>query len=67
MDSVTLVATVQQIDRPSQTVTLQTREGTRRSVHVNNPAQLDHVSVGDLVEITFTEALAIAVDRPAVP
>jgi hypothetical protein len=67
VDSVTVVATVQEIDRATQTVTLESREGTRRSVTVHNPAQLDHVAVGDLVEITFTEAFAIAVERPPAP
>jgi hypothetical protein len=66
LDAITLIATVQQIDRATQTVTLESREGTRHSVHVNNPAQFDHVSVGDTVEVTFSEALMLSVERPVV-
>lgn len=64
VSSVTVVATVQAIDRAKQEVTLETRDGARQGVHVNDPAHFDHVAVGDLVEITFTEALAISVERP---
>jgi hypothetical protein len=64
VDSITLTSTVAAIDRAGQTVTLENRDGTRRTVRVNNPAQFDHVAVGDLVEITFTEAVAISVERP---
>lgn len=64
LDSITLVATVAEIDRSTQTVTLENRDGTRRTVNVRNPAQFDHVAVGDLVEITFTDAVAISVEEP---
>ncbi len=64
MGSITLTTTVAEIDRATQTVTLENRDGTRRTVRVRNPAQFDHVAVGDLVEITFTEAVAISVEEP---
>jgi hypothetical protein len=31
---------------------------------VKDPAQLESVAVGDLVEVTATQALAIAVEEP---
>jgi len=64
VDTITLTTTVVEIDRGTQTVTLENRDGTRQTVNVRNPAQFDHVAIGDLVEITFTEAVAISVERP---
>jgi len=34
-------------------------------VHVKNAAHLENAKVGDLVQITYTEAVAIAVEKPA--
>jgi hypothetical protein len=65
VESITLTTTVAEIDREGRSVTLENPDGTRRVVHVRNPEQFDHVAVGDLVEITLTEALAISVERPA--
>jgi hypothetical protein len=64
VDSITLTTTVAEIDRSAQTVTLENRDGTRHTVRVRNPAQFDHVAVGDLVEITLTDAVAISVEAP---
>jgi hypothetical protein len=65
VESITLTTTVAEVDREGRSVTLENPDGTRRVVHVRNPEQFDHVAVGDLVEITLTEALAISVERPA--
>lgn len=65
VDSVTLTTKIAEIDRKSQTVVLENEDGTRRTVQVRNPAQFDHIAIGDLVEITFTEAIALAVERPS--
>jgi len=61
---VTVTATVEKIDRKKQTVTLRGPEGNQRTIKVKNPAHLEKVKVGDLVEFTFTEAVAIAVEKP---
>ena len=37
---------------------------TRTERDPRNPRNLDRVSVGDLVEITYTEAVAVSVDKP---
>jgi hypothetical protein len=34
---------------------------------VNDPASLDRLKVGDTVEATYREALAVAVERPDSP
>ena len=62
--SVTLVATVRALDRAKQTATLESADGTRRTINVRNPHHFDVAAVGDLVEITYTEAVAISVEKP---
>jgi Cu/Ag efflux protein CusF len=59
----TLTATIAGIDKAAKTVTLQTADGETRTIKVRHPEKLDQVSVGDLVEITYTEALAISVNE----
>ena len=60
----TLTATIAGIDKEAKTVTLQTADGETTTIKVRHPEKLDQVSVGDLVEITYTEALAISVEEP---
>jgi hypothetical protein len=61
--SVTLTATISAIDLPHDSVTLTDPEGRARTIKVREPADLRRVQVGDLVDITYSEAVAIAV-RP---
>ncbi len=58
---VTVVADVVRLDRDSSTATLRGPEGDLTTVFVQNPAAFEKVKVGDTVEITLTEALAIDV------
>lgn len=60
--AVTIVATIASIDRKTNTVQLRGPEGETVSVKVKDPSRLDAVKVGDLVEITYTQAVAISVD-----
>ena len=53
--------TVEAIDRKVPSVTVRTEDGRRMSYKVENAKNLDGVAVGDLVEITYTQALAISV------
>jgi hypothetical protein len=62
-EQVTITATIMGIDKKAQTVTLKGPEGTTETVKARNPKNLDAVKVGDLVEITYTRALAIALDK----
>lgn len=62
--TVTIVATVKKVDRARQTLTLQSAEGEQTTVKVQDPANLEKVKAGDLLEITHTEAVAISVDKP---
>jgi hypothetical protein len=42
-------------------VTLRGPEGDTETVKARDPANLDRVAVGDLVDITYTEAVAVEV------
>jgi hypothetical protein len=63
--SVTLTTTITGIDLPKATVTLTGPEGRSRTIKVREPADLRKVAVGDLVDITYSEAVAIAVRAAA--
>lgn len=63
--AIVVTAAIDGIDKKNGTVTLKGPDGTLRTIKAKNPANLDKVKVGDVVEITYTEALAIAVEpRP---
>jgi hypothetical protein len=59
--SVTMTTTITAIDLSKDTVTLTGPEGRSRTIKVREPADLRKVQVGDLVDITYSEAVAIAV------
>lgn len=61
-DTVTVRVTIAAIDKTAPTVTLRDPEGNLTVVKVRDPRKLDSVQVGDVVDITYTEALAIAVE-----
>lgn len=56
-----VVATIEAIDKDSQTVTLKGPQGNSRTVRARNPENLDKVAVGDRVLITLTNAVAVDV------
>jgi len=58
---VTIVADIVKLDRKNQQAVLKGPEGNMVTVDVQNPENFDKVKVGDRVEITFTEAVAIDV------
>ena len=59
---ITVVADVIAVDAKAQTVTLRGPKGNMVDLKVNDPAQFNLVSVGDKVEATYTEALAVLVE-----
>jgi Cu/Ag efflux protein CusF len=61
---VTLVAGIEAIDTKNQTVTLKWPKGNSETVKVQDPNNLENVRVGDQVVITYTEAVAISVEKP---
>lgn len=62
---ITVTATITAIDKKAQTVTVKGPEGNTETVKARDPKNLDKVKVGDLVEITYTQALAISLDKSA--
>ena len=60
---ITVTATITAIDKKAQTVTIKGPEGNTETVKARDPKNLDKVKVGDLVEITYTQALAISLDK----
>jgi Cu/Ag efflux protein CusF len=64
-ESTRVVATVVSVDKKKSTVTLKGPQGNLRTLPVKNPMHLDAVKAGDLVEVTYTQAVGIAVATPA--
>ncbi len=60
----TVTTTIAGIDKAAGTVTLRDPDGVDRTIKVRHPEKLNQVSVGDLVNITYTEALGISVETP---
>jgi hypothetical protein len=61
--TVTMIATIRALDREKQTATLESPDGQLTTIAVHNPAHFDVAKVGDLVEINYTEAVAISVEK----
>ena len=59
---VTFTATIEAIDLAKGTVTLKGPQGRSETIKARNPANLKKVKVGDLVDISYTEAVAIKVE-----
>jgi len=55
------VVTVLAIDHTVPSVTIQKQDGGKMSFKVENPKNLDGVKVGDKVQITYSQALAVSV------
>jgi Cu/Ag efflux protein CusF len=62
---VTVTVAIAAIDTKVPSVTFKGPGGNTRTVKVKDPAKLKGVSVGDTVEITYVEALAINVAKAA--
>jgi translation initiation factor IF-1 len=59
---VTVTSRITAVDRPAGTLTLQAPDADPVTVHVKDPAALARVKVGDLVDVTLTEAVAVAIE-----
>jgi len=62
-NQITITATVEAIDPKKTFVTLKGPQGKSVDVKVRDPKNLENVKVGDQVAITYTEALAISVEK----
>jgi hypothetical protein len=61
--ALSVVATIESIDKDHETVTLKGPAGNTRTVKVRNPANLEKVAVGDKVMITLTQSVAVDVNQ----
>jgi hypothetical protein len=66
MDSVVVTATVEEINIEANTFKLKGPGGEIEEYTARNPENLKKADVGDLVVITFTEAVALSVEKTAV-
>ena len=62
---VTVTGTITAIDKKANTVTLKGPQGNSATFKARDPKNLELVKVGDLVEITYTKALAVSLDKSA--
>jgi hypothetical protein len=60
---ITVTATIQDIDKDRNNVFLKWPEGVIVGVQVKDPTILVGVNVGDVVVITYTEAIAISIEK----
>lgn len=60
---VTATVTITQIDAQAPTITIKGPAGNERTIKVKDPKKLAGVKVGDTLDITYTEALAISVEK----
>jgi len=59
--TVSAQVTIQAIDAAAPSITVKTADGHVITMLVNNPANLSGLKVGDVVQITYTQALMITV------
>jgi hypothetical protein len=60
---VVMTATITAIDRKAQTVTIKGPRGSTETIKVKDAANLKGVEAGDVAELTYTQALAVTLDR----
>jgi arginine repressor len=62
----TITATIESIDRRNRMVTLRGPSGKAQTVHVGDEVRnFDMMKNGDQVEATYTQAMAVSVEKPA--
>lgn len=61
---VTVTTTLEAIDPNKKFVTLKGPSGKLVDIQVRDPKNLENVKVGDQVVITYTEAVAVSVEKP---
>jgi hypothetical protein len=62
LSQIKAVCTIEGLDRPTETATLKGPLGRYVTVRVADPANLPHLRIGETVVVTYTEALAIALE-----
>ena len=60
---VVVTAQITAVDRQAQTVTIKGPRGNTETIKVKDPTNLTGVEAGDMAELTYTQALAVTLDR----
>jgi Cu/Ag efflux protein CusF len=60
---VTATVTITAIDRKNHTVTVKGPQGGTETIKAKEPKNLEGLKVGDMVEISYTQALAVSLDK----
>jgi hypothetical protein len=63
-NQVTVTVTIEDISPKKTYVTVKGPDGKSVDIKVMDPKNLEKVKVGDQVAITYTQAFAIALDKP---
>jgi hypothetical protein len=58
-----VVTTIEGLDRPTQTVTVKGPRGNYLTARVADPSRLTQVHIGENIVLTYTEALAISLEK----
>jgi hypothetical protein len=58
-----VVTTIEGLDRPTRTVTVKGPHGNYLTARVADPSRLTQVRIGETIVITFTEAVAISLEK----
>lgn len=58
-----VVTTVEGLDRPTETVTVKGPRGNFLTARVADPARLTQMRIGETIVVTYTEALAISLEK----
>ena len=61
-EQTTVTVTITAIDPKAPSVTFKGPKGNTKTIKVKDPQKLNGVKVGDLVDITYTEAIGVKVD-----
>jgi hypothetical protein len=59
--TISVVATIEAMDKDRETVTLKGPAGNTKTVKVHNPANLEKVAVGDMILIKLSQSVAVDV------
>lgn len=60
---IVVTAQITAVDRQAQTVTIKGPRGNTETIKVKDPRNLTGVEAGDTAELTYTQALAVTLDR----
>lgn len=62
---ITVTGTITAIDKKQGSVTIKGPQGKSHTAKAKDPKNLENVKVGDLIELTYAQALVVALDKAA--